>query len=309
VCARVRLRQRISRVKVAVVLNPHAGDGDLETQDLRTVLGAAGHEVVRLRVGSDWDDSALQGVERVLIAGGDGTVECVIPNLVRRKLPFCVLPSGTANNLAKSLGQTDSLQRLARGLKEFEIHQLDVGKICTGSEERLFVEAAGIGPFVSLMRRLEDPVVRTALDEADSSEERLRQGYQQLQALAANQEPIWCELTVDGESIGGRFVLAEVMNTGLVGPNVALVPNVDPEDGWFDLVLVREEQQHELTRHLANLALGVLAEPTFQRRRCRSVVFTEPPILHVDDDVLDPQGLPTRISMQPGALEYIRTPG
>jgi diacylglycerol kinase family enzyme len=218
-------------VRVALVLNPNAGDGDLETQDLRTVLGAAGHEVVRLRAGSDWDNPALEGAERVLIAGGDGTVERVIPHLVRRKLPFCVLPSGTANNLAKSLGQTDSLQKLARGLDEFEIHQLDVGKICTGSEERLFVEAAGVGPFVSLMRRLDEPGVPTVLEETKSSEDKLRQGYQHLQALVANQEPIWCELVVDGESIAGRFVLAEVMNVGLVGPNVALVPSVDPDDG------------------------------------------------------------------------------
>jgi diacylglycerol kinase family enzyme len=294
-------------VKVALVLNPNAGDGDLETKDLLTVLGAAGHEVVRLRVGSAWDDSTLQGAQRVLIAGGDGTVERVIPLLVRRKLPFCVLPSGTANNLAKSLSQTDSLSRLARELEDFEIQQLDVGKICTASGERLFVEAVGFGPFVSLMRRLDEPVVRTVLEETESSEDKLRQGYQQLQALAANQEPIWCELTVDGETIDGRFVLGEVMNVGLVGPNVALVPRVDSADGRFDLVLVREEKQHELTRHLANLALGIVSEPAFEWRRCRSVVFTKPPVLHVDDEIRDPQGTSTRITILPGALEYIRT--
>jgi diacylglycerol kinase (ATP) len=296
-------------VKVILVQNPKAGEGDLEAKDVRTALAEAGHEVVCVRANSDWDHSALQNAERVLIAGGDGTVERVIPRLVGKKLPFCILPSGTANNLAKSLGQTDWLPRLTRGLENFEIHQLDVGTISTESEERLFVEAAGVGPFVSLMRRLDDPAVLTLLEEAESSEDRLRQGYEQLQALAANQEPIWCELTVDGESLGGRFLLAEVMNTGLVGPNVALVPSVDPEDGWFDLVLVREEQRHELTRHLATLALGVLVEPTFEWRRCRSVVFTKPPILHVDDDILDPQGSPIGISILPGALEYIRTAG
>ena len=296
-------------MKVILVQNPRAGEGDLEATDVRIALAEAGHEVVCVRADSDWDHSALQNAERVLIAGGDGTVERVIPRLIGKKLPFCILPSGTANNLAKSLGQTDWLPRLTSDLEAFEIHRLDVGKICTGSEERLFVEAAGVGPFVSLMRRLDDPMVLTLSEVAESSEERLRQGYQQLEALAANQEPIWCELTVDGESIDGRFVLAEVMNTGLVGPNVALVPGVNPEDGWFDLVLVREEQRHELMRHLATLALGVLVEPSFEWRRCRSVVFSNPTSLHVDDSILDPQGLPTRICILPGALEYIRTAG
>src|SRR5688572_29749636 len=45
-----------------------------------------------------------------VLVGGDGTVTCLLPALLRRGLPFGVLPMGTMNLLAGDLGLTGDLE-------------------------------------------------------------------------------------------------------------------------------------------------------------------------------------------------------
>jgi hypothetical protein len=43
-----------------------------------------------------------------------------------------------------------------------------------------------------------------------------------------------CELVLDETVLSGKFLLLEVANMGLIGPNLNLIPNVDPSDGAFE---------------------------------------------------------------------------
>ena len=53
---------------------------------------------------ADWKDALSKRWDAVILAGGDGTVGKSVRRLRDRKTPIAILPLGTANNIARSLG-------------------------------------------------------------------------------------------------------------------------------------------------------------------------------------------------------------
>ena len=54
-----------------------------------------------------WKKVLKKPCDIVAVAGGDGTVGKVARELIEKRIPIAVLPLGTANNIAKSLGIAD----------------------------------------------------------------------------------------------------------------------------------------------------------------------------------------------------------
>jgi diacylglycerol kinase (ATP) len=96
-------------MRITLVHNPNAGSGDLTATRLRSLLDGEGH-TVNLLSGKVRDLAAELAAEAdlVVVAGGDGTVSKVLTALLGRDVPLALLPSGTANNIARSLGITGS---------------------------------------------------------------------------------------------------------------------------------------------------------------------------------------------------------
>jgi diacylglycerol kinase (ATP) len=92
-------------VRVTLMHNPTAGDEEHSPEQLTAVLQDAGHEVLYQSVKEDgWPDALGARAELVVVAGGDGTVAKVFKELVGRDLPVALLPLGSANNVARTLG-------------------------------------------------------------------------------------------------------------------------------------------------------------------------------------------------------------
>ena len=103
-------------MKIAKVLhNPNAGDGENSDKDLITALEAEGYKCSYLSTKEkgwekkDWDKIESEDIDFVIVAGGDGTVrklagELLDRKLIDKKLPIALLPFGTANNIARTLG-------------------------------------------------------------------------------------------------------------------------------------------------------------------------------------------------------------
>ena len=102
------------------VHNPVAGDEQHDGDDLLEELGSAGYDA-RLVAGKKKLEKKLEKVledpgELVVVAAGDGGVRRVALALAGREIPMAILPTGTANNIAKSLGVSGAVQRARRGL-------------------------------------------------------------------------------------------------------------------------------------------------------------------------------------------------
>lgn len=107
----------------------------------------AGYQPVYRATSSEEDlDHALDGVHGlVVVGGGDGTVRAVASRLIGKNIPLAVIPSGTANNIARALGIEGNSLEIIAGLEQPMRRYYDVGKVQAPWGEDYFLEAAGYG--------------------------------------------------------------------------------------------------------------------------------------------------------------------
>ena len=92
----------------------------------------------------------------MIAAGGDGTVGRVALQLVDSGVPLAVIPLGTANNLARSLGFVGSPQEIIASLENGRKCAFDIG-IARGPWGKQFLfEGAGGGLLADYLRTARD---------------------------------------------------------------------------------------------------------------------------------------------------------
>lgn len=125
-----------------VVLNPTSGNGEHDA--LRNRARGSGFSLVETRREGDAEGlsaaAASAGVERIVAAGGDGTVNGVVQGIANvgalDQVVLGVLPAGTGNNFATNLGLGD-LPTAFEALETGPVRRLDLG---TGGT-RVFVNS------------------------------------------------------------------------------------------------------------------------------------------------------------------------
>ncbi len=267
-------------MRVTLIHNPGAGrQGPSDAPRLRRLLEEHGHEVRYQSSKEDgWKRALKKRTDLVVVAGGDGTVGKVARRMVDRGVPVALLPSGTANNVARSLGLVERpFEALVRDWENARRVKLDIGVADGPWGERYFVEGVGAGLFAGV---LADPAPKKAKKRKGAVET----GLERLRREAARCEPVQVNALLDGEDISGRYILVEAVNLRYVGPNLHLAHDSQPGDGHFDVVLVTEAERERLLYYLEHLQdnrdrLAIL--PT-RRGRHLQIEWTGFP-LHIDD--------------------------
>jgi diacylglycerol kinase family enzyme len=139
---------------ICVILN--SGSGPSKGQDRRAEVEAAfaacGAKAEVRSVGKGGDLEAetrracAEGFGTIVAAGGDGTIATIASCLTESGCRMGVLPFGTFNYFARSLGVPDELDAAARAIVEGETRTLDIGDV----NGRIFLNNASIGayPFI-----------------------------------------------------------------------------------------------------------------------------------------------------------------
>jgi diacylglycerol kinase (ATP) len=237
-------------VRVTLIHNPGAGKQGRENADkLVGLLHAAGHKVrYRSSKDDDWKRALKKRADLVVIAGGDGTVGRVTRRMVGRGVPLAILPSGTANNIARSLGQIERpFEDLVRGWESARRVKLDAGIAAGPWGERYFIEGLGTGLFAEL---LADTSRSTKKQRRRKESAGVDGALRRLRDRAKRCEPIEVAARLDGEDISGRYLLFEAVHLPYVGPNLHLAPHAKPGEGLLDVVLVTEDQRERLVHYL-----------------------------------------------------------
>lgn len=91
-----------------------------------------------------------KNIDAVLVGGGDGTLHLVAEYLVSYALPIGILPLGTANDLARTLGIPNDLEAAARIIIEGKLQPINVGLV----NKKIFLNVANIGLGVEVGREL-----------------------------------------------------------------------------------------------------------------------------------------------------------
>ena len=281
-------------MRVVLVHNKKAGSADLSKKQLVAALESAGYEVVyRSKSQLDRLGADARRSELILVAGGDGTVAKVAKRLAGRDVPVAVLPLGTANNIADSLGtprDTNPLSIIAR-LPRAARRPFDLGRASGARRKDVFLESAGGGLFAELLaeakaradRREREPHFATR-DDA------IAHALAELREVLRRAEPQEWQVELDGVDHSGRYLLVEAMNIRSIGPNLLLAPNANVEDGLFNVVLLKESHRGRFDDYLRHRLAGSKAAPRLPVLRARTVTLAPRGggSLHVDDRLWPP---------------------
>jgi diacylglycerol kinase family enzyme len=288
-------------MKVSLFYNEDAGEG-VSLYDIRELLERHSHELVH-HVERDSDAERLLDVpsELVAVAGGDGTVAAAARVLAGSGVPLAIVPVGTANNIARSLGIEGPIADVIKAWDNATHRRLDLGVASGTWGKRRFLEGAGgglipVGIAESKNRKIDGNLATSKVANA-------ARNYRDVLARLAPRE---CTVSLDGIQLTAGFLLVEVLNISAVGPNLVLSPDADPSDGFFSVVLASEEHRDILDAYLQQRIEGRERHLSLPAYRAQHVEIQGLCDLHVDDQIVhSPSPRTVSIRIEPAALELL----
>jgi len=241
-------------VRVTLIHNPGAGEqGEDDREKLMKLLRRAGHKPRYQSVKEKgWDRVLDKRAGLVVVAGGDGTVAGVTRRMVGRDMPVALLPSGTANNIARSLGLVKKpFEELVESWGDAKRVRLDVGIASGPWGQRYFVEGLGAGLFAELLVLSEQKQAQREKEKKTKRPAKVVDGaLRRLKQAAETADPVEIVAQLDGVDISGNYLLFEAVNLPYIGPNLYIAPDIKAGDGQLEVVLVPESQRGMLARYL-----------------------------------------------------------
>jgi diacylglycerol kinase (ATP) len=223
--------------------------------DLVRLLRQDGNEVEVFARDEEGLRQAIAARPDVLVAsGGDGTVAKAAIALRASAIPMYILPTGTANNIARSVGVAGAIPPLVRRLStRTRETRLDIGRISSNGHEAFFVEAVGAGFIGAALEEERRPLLRRWrrfrrwAAKPISRDNRKHRG---IARVARHMPARRVTVRADGDDLSGNYVAVEIMNIEAIGPRIVLAPDANPGDNLLDLVLVRERDRDALASYI-----------------------------------------------------------
>ncbi len=262
-----------------------------------TVAGRPG-DIERLAA-----SASRHGHSRVIVVGGDGSVQEAINGLLEghEAVELGIVPLGSGNDLARSLGMALDLERSWRIAVGHVTRTVDVASATNGAgASRWFASAAGIGF---------DAQVANSMSERRWWQ-RGRAGYvvATLAELSRfrNQE---VTIAIDGVSTSERVLFIAIANGAFYGGGMRIAPGARIDDGLLDLCIVGDVSRTTAVAQMPNLYRGThVAHRAVRMARGRDVQITgdAETRIHLDGE---PFGhLPLRVSMNAVTVEVAAPP-
>jgi diacylglycerol kinase (ATP) len=253
-------------MRALLICSPSAGNDGPSQDDLLSIFRQEGIDPSCCLITEGNLSDALQTPTDVIVAvGGDGTVTSILTEMPGRGIPVAVVPQGTANNIAHSLGIYASPHQIAAGLRHARPMAVDIG-VATGSwGKRRFVEGVGLGLLVQAMAEIDAAGI--------AGDDQLWSCRAEFGAKLVEEECHRFDVSVDGRDLSGDFLIFEIMNIGYVGPVLPLAPQADPGDGWLDVVYSTANRRGEMLQWLSAGPEGL--DPPVETARGRKIEIAE----------------------------------
>lgn len=274
---------------IALLANPDSGSG--EAGEVERLLSKRGQRVSRFDL-DHAEAASASGAERIVVAGGDGSIGCAAAAASRARVPLGVIPVGTANDFARALGLPDDRDG-ALDLAVFgsRTKTVDLGRV----GDRPFVNAASAG--LSPVAARNAAGLKRALGPLAYTVGALRAG------LFA--KPIQARVTVDGrEAFSGGAWQVIVALTGAFGGGAEV--DADPSDAHLDLVVIEAGSRVRLALHGYGLRSGQVErqDGVVTSRGARLEVETDGEAgFNVDGELLTDADL--RFTVEPHAFDVV----
>jgi len=284
-----------------LVVNTKSRSGERLCASLGDLLAERG--IQPLHAGCEDRDALPQAIldnkdkiDCVVIAGGDGTLNAAAPGLLSSALPLGIVPAGTANDLARTLGIPDdpieALDIIARG----EERRVDIGRV----NDHLFFNVASIGLSVALARAMSRETKRRL--------GRLSYGLAALRVMS-RARPFSALIVSEGDVARVKTFQIAVGNGRYYGGGNAVEKSAEIDDGRLDLYSLEMDNLWKLAWMAPSFRSGehgAFEEVRAVRGRNFEIHTRRPRRVNADGEILT--ATPARFSIIPGAIRVFAPP-
>jgi YegS/Rv2252/BmrU family lipid kinase len=299
--------------KTRVIYNPTAGPWDMK-RSLK--------KLSQYLEKSDWDIDLVQtaypgdatvharqavedGVELVLVAGGDGTINETVNGLVHTPTAMGIIPVGTGNILAHQLHMPILtlfaplyIRDVGDALLKSRLQQVDAGVI----NKRYFICWAGLGLDAEIVASMEP---RPRYSKRFRNLPSVITGF----SIASEFRGVRSQVTIADRVIRTRALLVVASNIQLYASFFNIAPQAKMDDGLMDIFVFKGLGFSYALRHVFSIILGRhLQSPEVLHSLVPDMyVETSPQVaVHLDGD---PYGAtPASFTLESGALKLLVPP-
>ncbi len=283
--------------EIAFLTNPTAGRG--RGARYGAVAAARLREsglVVRNLRGRDADEaqdlaraSVADGVDAVVVCGGDGLVHLATQVLAMTGIPLGIVPAGSGNDVARYFGlPRRSPVAAADRIIASRVRTVDLARC--GTRYYVTVLAAGFDAVVSeRANALTWPRGQSRYTVATLAELRTFR-------------PLPFTLDLDGTPLRVDAMLVAVGNGPSYGGGLRITEGASLDDGLLDVVIIEEMTKTKLIRTYPKLFSGThVGEAEYTHHRVRSVTVAAPGVVSYADGERFAE-LPLTITCEPASL-------
>ena len=218
---------------VIMIVNPISGDVDKVafTEAAKAFADKENLELILYETTGNDDISKIKALyethkpERILVAGGDGTIKEVAEALEHHDVIIGILPAGSANGLSVDLNLPDTLEE---NLKiAFHNNYMEMDMICINGKKSLHLSDLGLN--AQLVKNYENSSTRGMIGYA----------LQAITTLSEQEEPFTATITANNQTIECVARMIVIANSQKYGTGVTINPTGVMNDGKFEIVILK----------------------------------------------------------------------
>jgi YegS/Rv2252/BmrU family lipid kinase len=234
-----------------LLVNPRARDGGETAHGVVALLRDRGLDLLVEPTEDPSRFAQLIGrhlgrIDRVIVGGGDGTLNAAVQVLVQAGLPLGIVPLGTANNLARTLGIPTDIEAACAASAGEVRRRIDLGWV----NDRYFCTTASIGLSVQITEALSPGAKRKwgPIAYALTAARVIRRA-----------RPIHATIEGEGGTRLSRTVQIVVGNGRYYGAALAVAEDATIDDARLDLYSLEVRHWWELVKLAPSLKQGTHA--------------------------------------------------
>ena len=310
-----QIKEALGTTSVEVALTKKAGDGTTLTrqflkQGFKKIVAIGGDGTLN-EVANGFFEEPVGIHSNKAAGGGDssngGEPPSELPPLrpINPDAVMGIVPSGTRNVLAKSLGLPEGVANCCKTFQLGKTKKIDVVYITVTSQEdpsstisRIFLNAAEMGVAAEIIDRSKK--VREVVNS------RIVSTITSIAATLPTYQSNECEVSVDNneKKFAVKMTMAVVANGQFLGGGFKVAPHASMSDGLLDLVILKDSGSLKMVDELINMKDGNYQEEdkiTYRQARKVSLISKERDVTVTVDG--EPIGiLPATFEVIPHAL-------
>lgn len=293
--------EAMQRRRALLLVNCNSRSGADQLAAAKDRLQAVGIEPVHRDCGTRDDMMALilehgRNVDLVAVGGGDGTMNAAAPGLMKAGLPLGILPLGTANDLARTLGIAPNLDEAVRVIAAGHTRRIDLGDV----NGHPFFNVASIGLSAELAQKLTRDVKRRYG----------RLGYAVTAfRILASAKPFRATITSQEGSVRVSTLQIAVGNGRYYGGGNAVEKDAAIDDEHLDLYSLELQRAWKLALMARSFRAGehgAWQEVRAVRAKAFEIRTRHPRPVNADGEIVTET--PARFTVTPAAVEVFAPP-